>query len=208
MSKQEQGQKKSPPDWLLFVLGFVLASAFGFWLTPTILYAEKTQPIDFSHKVHIESAGSSCEDCHSFRDDGSFTGIPSLEKCIECHEDPMGEDIENPRHKEAEAKLVEYVTAGKPIEWYVYSKQQDCVFFSHIAHVEKKGLECATCHGNHGETDNLRPYVYNRLTGLSRDIWGYSQLGLGGPPERMKMDDCAACHRENNVHDACFVCHK
>lgn len=208
MSKQEQGQKKSPPDWLLFVLGFVLASAFGFWLTPTILYAEKTQPIDFSHKVHVEEVGE-CDSCHTFREDGSFTGIPSVASCTDCHsEEPMGEDIENPRHREAEAKLAKYIAEGKPIEWYVYSRQQDCVFFSHIAHTENGGLECAKCHGDHGETDNLRPYVYNRLTGLSRDIWGYSQLGLGEPPERMKMDDCAACHRENGVRGACFVCHK
>ena len=31
MSKQEQDRRSPPPDWLLFVLGIVLASAFGFW---------------------------------------------------------------------------------------------------------------------------------------------------------------------------------
>ncbi|ADK85582.1 conserved hypothetical protein [Desulfarculus baarsii DSM 2075] len=210
MSKQEQGQKKSPPDWLFFVLGIVLASAFGFWLTPTILYAEKTQPMDFSHKVHMEQVSDGCASCHTFREDGSFTGIPAVANCQECHsEEAMGDNIENPKHREAERILAEeYIAKGKPIAWDVYSGQPDCVFFSHVAHVKNAELECATCHGTHGETDNLRPYEYNRLTGYSRDIWGRSLLGLGGPPERMKMDDCAACHRENGVRDACFVCHK
>jgi len=200
------GKKKetrSHADWLLFVLGFVIFAAVGFWATPAILYAEKAQPFQFSHKLHFEQVGEDCAFCHGFREDGSFNGIPSIEKCSECHgEEPMGETPEE------KVFTHDYMAQKKPIPWQVYSKQPPCVFFSHAAHTANAGFECAQCHGDHGESEKLRTYEYNRLTGYSRDIWGWSIIPLQGPPHRMKMDDCANCHRENGVRDACFVCHK
>jgi len=96
---------------------------------PPLLYSEKQQPIDFSHKLHVDEVGE-CEGCHYFREDGSFSGIPALENCLECHEEQMGEHPE-------EAKLVkEYVEPGKEIPWLIYARQPQCVFFSHAAHVK------------------------------------------------------------------------
>jgi hypothetical protein len=190
-------------DWLLFVVGFVLFSALGWWATPAILYAEKPQPFQFSHKVHMEQVEDGCKTCHAFREDGSFTGIPSLASCKECHEEePNGESPEE------KVFIEQYLKKDKPIPWQVYARQPPCVYFSHAAHTENAGLDCQKCHGDHGQTNKLRTYEYNRLTGYSRDIWGWSMLPLGDPPERMKMDDCAKCHRDNDVRDACFVCHK
>jgi hypothetical protein len=105
------------------------------------------------------------------------------------------------------------VAEEKEVPWLVYSKQPDCVYFSHIPHVKMANLECATCHGKHSETDQLPLYEENRLTGYSRNIWGKRLSGVyfkKEPYDRMKMDDCAECHtkkgrKENN---ACFVCHK
>lgn len=204
MTTHEQGQaKRSHADWILFVVGFVLFSALGFWGTPALLYAEKPQPFQFSHKVHMEQVSDGCKSCHYFREDGSFNGIPALEKCKDCHSDsPNGE---TPQEK---VFVEQYLTKDRDVPWQVYARQPDCVFFSHAAHAENAGLECAKCHGDHGESSSLRRYEYNRLTGYSRDIWGWNILGLGGPPKRMKMDDCANCHRDNGVRDACFTCHK
>ena len=199
---QEILKKRSPADWVLLVVGFVLFAGLGFWATPKILYAEKTQPFQFSHKVHVEQAGE-CTTCHDFREDGSFKGIPTLASCTECHgEEPNGDTPEE------KVFVEQYLKPGKPIPWRVYSKQPPCVFFSHAAHLKSAGLECVKCHGDHGQTEKLRPYEENRLTGYSRDIWGKNLMGMGDPPNRMKMDDCADCHRENGVRDACFVCHK
>jgi cytochrome c553 len=33
----------------------------------------------------------SCEDCHFFREDGTYAGKPALSACVECHEEPQGE---------------------------------------------------------------------------------------------------------------------
>ena len=200
-SHHEKQKQRSRADWLLLVVGLVAGSALGFWLTPTILYAEKDQPFQFDHKVHMEEVDDGCKTCHFLRDDGSFSGIPGIESCKECH-DADDEPGETP----GAAKFFKHLKEDKPIPWLVYSRQPDCVFFSHAAHTEN--FECAQCHGDHGETTRLRPYEYNRLTGYSRDIWGKGPIGLAGPPDRMKMDDCANCHRENDVNPACFVCHK
>jgi hypothetical protein len=204
MSSHQQGKKqRSRADWILLFVGLVIGSAFGFWATPTILYAEKAQPLQFNHKLHLEQVSDSCKSCHKLREDGSFSGIPSIQSCKECHEadSPMGDGAN-------EAAFLEYLKKNQPIPWLVYSRQPDCVFFSHAAHTANAGLECAQCHADHGQTTKLRPYEYNRLTGYSRDIWGTGPIGLGGPPHRMKMDDCAKCHSENGVNRACFVCHK
>ena len=203
-----------------FAVGFMSHLFLGWVIFPPLLYSEKQQPIDFSHKLHVGEVGE-CEGCHYFREDGSFSGIPKLENCLECHEEQIGEHLE-------EEKLVkEYVEPGKEIPWLIYSRQPQCVFFSHAAHVKMAEMECATCHGPIGDSDHVRPYQYNRLTLYSRDIWGWNIAGLakngwdylkqaddsGGTkiehPARMKMDDCAKCHEEKRgIHDACFVCHK
>jgi len=203
MAKYAQNPSgRSPADWLVFAAAFLIFLGLGFWAIPNLLYAEKAQPFEFSHQVHLKQADG-CKTCHYLRDDGSFSGLPGLETCKECHSDqPMGETP-------AEKKFVEdYLVPGKPIPWLVYAKQPNCVFFSHAAHTKSAGLECEKCHGNHGKSNKLPPYEYNWISTYSRNIWGKNILGLGGPPDRMKMDDCAKCHRENGVRDACFVCHK
>ncbi len=208
MSEHSDLLRRSPADWALLVVGFLVFWGIFYWLTPTILYAEKSQPFTFSHKMHVKQVDGMCEECHAFRDDGTYVGIPSIEKCQDCHE-------EQPLGKSPEEKIFveQYLVPKKPIPWKVYAKQPDCVYFSHAPHLKgakakETKLECATCHADHGETEKLRPYVYNRITGYSRDIYGYSIIPFGPPDKRMKMDTCADCHRENGIRDACFVCHK
>jgi hypothetical protein len=58
-------------------------------------------------------------------------------------------------------------------------------------------LDCATCHGKQGQSDSLRPYQEDRISGYSRDIW-----------RGMKMDDCVACHRSHGIETSCLDCHK
>jgi len=112
------------------------------------------------------------------------------------------------------------VSTGREVPWLVYSRQPDCVFFSHAAHVKLAKMDCVTCHGHIGESTSLKEYQENRLTGYSRDIWGENienWLALKRNPwDRMKMDDCAECHMEetgrktsiSTEKDGCFVCHK
>jgi hypothetical protein len=186
-----------------FVMGFIPHFFAGWVIFPMLLYAEKEQPIDFNHKIHVEEMGD-CEGCHHFREDGSFAGVPAMTTCLECHEEKVGE------HPEEAKMMAEYVDPGKEIPWLIYSRQPQCVFFSHAAHVVMAEMECDTCHGPVGESEHLKPYQYNRLTLYSRDIWGWNIAGIGHNTwDRMKMDDCAKCHEEMTGHQGyCFQCHK
>jgi len=197
---------------LFFIIGFAASMVLGWVIFPKLLYSQKQQPFSFNHALHVEEVDEGCESCHFFRDDGSFSGIPKLAQCIDCHEEPMGET-------EDEAVFVEqYVAKDREVPWLVYSRQPDCVFFSHAAHVVGAEMECVTCHGHIGESESSRPYEYNRVTMYSRDIWGKNIAGIKKNSwDRMKMDDCAACHKEAGLihtssvqteRDACFVCHK
>lgn len=184
------GSKGGGAILLFFILGFAASLVVGWVIFPQLLYSTKAQPIDFDHRLHNVEVGD-CESCHYFREDGTFSGVPTLAQCVDCHEDVMGET-------EDEAVFVEqYVWKDREVPWLVYSRQPDCVFFSHAAHVIKAGMECESCHGDIGHSTSLRPYQENRITGYSRDIWGYSIAGFGGGPvPRMKMDDCAECHAQ------------
>jgi hypothetical protein len=197
--------------FLFFMLGMALSLVIGWVLLPKALYSQKNQPFDFSHQIHMEQVDNGCESCHFFREDGTFSGSPRLAQCVDCHSEMMGES-------ENEAVFVEqYVAKGQEVPWLIYSRQPDCVFFSHAAHIQGAKLDCVTCHGNIGTSDTLKPYQYNRMTGYSRDIWGQNISGIKHNTwDRMKMDDCAACHKTAGIHDssvqtgrdACFVCHK
>jgi len=196
---------------LFFFIGLVASLVLGWVIYPNLLYSKKSQPIDFNHALHMEEVDNGCESCHFFRKDGTFSGAPTLQQCIECHEEPMGETTE-------ELKFVEeYVSKQREVPWLIYSKQPDCVFFSHAAHVLAGKMDCVFCHGHIGESESLKPYQVNRITGYSRDIWGTNIGGFKKNSwDRMKMDDCSECHVRENVRQAsvqtekggCFVCHK
>ncbi|UCF95399.1 MAG: cytochrome c3 family protein [Desulfobacterales bacterium] len=204
----EPGDGVGGPIVLFFILGLVASLILGWVVFPKLLYSQKKQPIDFNHALHNGLVDEGCESCHFFREDGSFSGAPKLAQCIDCHEELQGEDPEEKKFVE------EYVVPEREVPWLVYSRQPDCVFFSHAAHVK---MDCVTCHGPIGESDHLKIYEENRITGYSRDIWGKNIAGFKKNSwDRMKMDDCSECHRQNNVNQAsvqthrggCFVCHK
>jgi hypothetical protein len=195
---------------LFFIVGLVASLVLGWVIFPQLLYSKKNQPIDFNHKLHNELVEDSCESCHFFREDGTYSGVPKLAQCIDCHEEVNGDDPEE------EKFVTQYVAKGREVPWLVYARQPDCVFFSHIAHVKMGQMDCVTCHGHIGESESLKVYEANRITGYSRDIWGKNIAGIKWNSwDRMKMDDCADCHKQNNVNlnsvqtgrGGCFVCH-
>lgn len=208
---EQETEGPAAPIILFFIIGFAASLVLGWGIFPKLLYSQKHQPIDFNHALHVAEVDDGCESCHYFREDGSFSGIPNLESCMECHEDVIGVS------EEEEKFVAEYVVPEREVPWLVYSRQPDCVYFSHAPHVVAGKMACAECHGHIGESDHARIYEENRITGYSRDIWGKNMLGLAKHPwERMKMDDCSKCHVRENVNQGsvqtqkggCFVCHK
>ena len=186
-----------------FGAGAALALAAGWIGFPYAVYRVQPQPVDFSHQVHTEKAGAKCEDCHALRDDGSFAGVPTLDKCAGCHSAPMGTT-------KAEKNFIDrYVTPNREPAWASYARQPENVFFSHAAHVKLAGLKCEQCHGGEGTADHLRVYQQDRISGYSRDVLpvaGQRRSSDMGPS--MSMDDCVACHRKRGLEHSCLACHQ
>jgi hypothetical protein len=204
------GDGVAGPVTLFFILGLIASLVVGWVIFPKLLYSSKEQPVHYDHAKHNELVDDGCESCHYFREDGTFSGVPKLEQCIDCHEEVNGESPEE------EHFVREYVEKEREVPWLVYSRQPDCVFFSHAAHVKMGKMDCVTCHGHIGESEKLKPYQENRISGYSRDIWGYNIAGFKRNSwDRMKMDDCSECHQRENVNQnsvqtlkgGCFVCH-
>jgi hypothetical protein len=196
---------------LFFFLGLAASLVLGWVIFPQLLYSQKRQPIQFNHAMHNEMVDNGCESCHFFREDGTYSGVPKLAQCIDCHEEVQGESAEE------EKFVTQYVQQEREVPWLVYSRQPPCVFFSHAAHVKMGQMDCVTCHGPVGESETLKTYEANRITGISRDIWGSNIAGFKKNSwDRMKMDDCSECHQRENVNQnsvqthkgGCFVCHK
>jgi len=177
-------------SWLVFLAALVPALAFGWLGFPRLLYVAADQPLQFSHRTHAsEAIGLTCEDCHAFRADAEFAGIPTLAKCADCHSEPIGDSAE-------EKRLVdEFVKPGREIPWHVYARQPDNVRFPHAAHVKRAGIACDGCHGAHGVSATLVAFESDRVSGYARGL--------------ATMDECEACHRERGRGTlACIGCHR
>ncbi len=133
------------------VAGLLAALGAGWAGFPRAIYKSTPQPVAFSHKVHVETGGAKCEDCHAFRADGTFAGIPPLETCSTCHAAAIGSTADEKRFVE------EYVARGREPQWASYARQPENVWFSHTTHVKLAQLKCERCHGDHGSTAKLRP---------------------------------------------------
>ena len=204
---------------LIYFLVGLSGSLFAGWiLFPMALYSSQEQPINFSHELHLdpdiaeEIEGDTelerCLYCHVFREDGTFAGIPKIERCKECHDSakfPLGESAGE------EKFLKEYVAKNKEVPWLSYYRQPDNVYFSHIPHIKWGELDCKECHGDHSKTDQMPQYKKNRLSSYGINIYGKRISGVKSNTwDKLKMDDCAECHTDKGFEEntACFVCHK
>ncbi len=134
------------------------------------------QPIEFPHNQHI-AQGLACLDCHSTADVAPKATIPSVYKCMLCHEKIA---TDGP----GVTALREYAEQGREPLWkriYEFAESAH-VKFNHAAHV-RADITCQTCHGPVQEMVTAQPAV------------------------RHTMGTCVSCHRENGASDDCAVCH-
>ena len=99
----------------------------------------RSQPVQFSHKHHVNDDGIDCRYCHASVEESSFAGIPSTKICMNCHtqiwaESPILEPVR------------ESFRTGRSLEWTRVNNLPGFVYFDHSIHVHK-GVGCATCHG-------------------------------------------------------------
>jgi hypothetical protein len=135
-----------------------------------------TQPIAFSHQIHVSRVGLPCTFCHIYVDKSRRAGVPSVQKCMSCHSVIA---VDRPEIK----KLHRYWNDKEPIPWVKVHNMPGHVYFSHKRHV-KAGLECSACHG---EIKNVS--VVRRVSSL--------KMGFCVTCHRAKKAslDCLTCHQ-------------
>ncbi len=111
----------------LAVLGVPLAAA-----------AQPSQPIRYSHEVHVTENRIDCRFCHSSAMRTASAGIPPVEKCMNCHR-VIATDKPEVR------KIARYWAEKKPIPWNRVTELPDFVYFPHYRMVNA-GVPCLTCH--------------------------------------------------------------
>ncbi len=97
------------------------------------------QPVPFDHRHHVVDDGIDCRYCHDLVERSPVAGVPSADRCMNCHSQVWNESplLETVR---------ESYYSGRPIAWARVHRLPDFVFFDHSIHVHK-GVGCETCHG-------------------------------------------------------------
>ena len=129
--------------FLVVALGFkaVINSLFSIGVQQG--YAPK-QPIAFSHKIHAGQYEIDCNYCHTGATKGKNATIPSVNICMNCHNQIRTGTLTG----EGEiAKIVSAYENNKPIEWVRIHNLPDLAYFNHSQHVNVGNVECQTCHG-------------------------------------------------------------
>lgn len=162
---------------VLLVVAILAVTTAGVVLSVTLRPIE--QPIQFSHRLHVEDLGAECTDCHAYARTGVRATIPNTGTCADCHYEPLTDS-------EEETRLTEFIESGNPIPWRKVYWVEDHVFFSHRRHTAVAGLDCAICHGPVGERDEP----------------------VTQPLISITMDRCMQCHEEMEVTNDCIACHR
>lgn len=124
---------------LLITAGVIISGDF---------YPGPTQPIPFSHRVHVETKEINCFFCHQYATVSDSAGIPTVDKCVLCHQ------VIATRFPPI-AEIFSYYDNNQPVPWVRVNNLADFVQFSHQAHLAQR-VDCSRCHGNIKGMDRVK----------------------------------------------------
>jgi hypothetical protein len=176
---------------LPFAVAAVLATVIGVgWYTqPNRLVRgyQPTQPIPYSHQLHAGILRVPCLYCHSYALKSRVAGIPTVEKCMNCHRVTK---VDRPDIK----RLAAIYASGEPLQWRRIHNLPDHVYFDHRPHVNA-GMLCQICHG---EVQTM-PVVRQQMSMRMSNCLGCHRSPQDALPANSKIlrgpEQCFACHR-------------
>lgn len=116
----------------------ILLGASGLYLQTPRKHAPQ-QPIAYSHKLHAGDLQINCLFCHDGARRSAIAGVPSVQRCMGCHN---AIEKDTPELQKLKAAWDE----KKPIEWIRVHKLPEFTRFNHKRHVAA-GITCQSCHG-------------------------------------------------------------
>lgn len=158
------------------------------------------QPIVFSHKIHAGENQIPCQYCHLYVTKSTTAGIPSLQRCMGCHNQVVGRDVDYKFdgktiniQKEIQ-KLKTYWEKSQAegvsqIKWIRVHSLPEFVHFTHKRHI-LFGFDCSACHGDVKNMDVV--YRVNKL----EMGWCISchEANAKNTEQLTLLKDCATCH--------------
>lgn len=193
------------PLYIVFLIAYA-------WSPKTIEVGYKpTQPVPYSHALHVGQLGLDCRYCHTTVDRAAHASVPATQTCMNCHTQVQKD---SPKLK----PVRESYASGLSVLWTRVHDLPDYSYFDHSAHVNR-GVSCVECHGrvdqmevvqkaapmsmgwclecHRNPTDNLRPI--DRITQLS---WDQRTEMTAEEREALKKlyhispsENCSTCHR-------------
>lgn len=180
----------------------------------TNVYAERQQPVQFSHKHHVGDDGIDCRYCHTSVETAASAGMPPTQTCMNCHTQIW-----------KDSPYLEPVRASyrdnKPLEWIRVHDLPEYVYFNHSIHVAK-GVGCASCHGDvsnmasvsqqqtlqmewclschRNPTPNIRPKAE-----IFNTAWNSADIT---PEQQKEVDDKIKTLRSTQLLTSCSTCHR
>ncbi len=230
--RPETRSRLSKPFLLIILLLLVILPIFFFSLVGLATKSDQTtepgqpgefsQPIEFSHKIHIEKGEIPCEFCHIYARRSINSGAPVMASCFGCHRVIAGSD-EDPqkaiKYQNAIKKLLELQPKGESIPWKKIHDVPDFVHFSHKRHIQV-GFDCTDCHGEINQHDVLstqtmitdlsmgwcmechrsgRPAVNGKIAGPVRETRGGKIVKEAAAKQSHEIllgsKDCSTCHK-------------
>ncbi|OLA96688.1 MAG: hypothetical protein AUH20_03085 [Candidatus Rokubacteria bacterium 13_2_20CM_69_15_2] len=110
---------------LLAILVFLAVSS---WSRQPAGAKPSIQPINFPHRVHVQTYKIDCQYCHSDARRSEYAGLPSVQRCMGCHR------IAGAALPEVK-KVADYYARGEPIPWVRVNKLPEFTYFPHKAHI-------------------------------------------------------------------------
>jgi len=143
----------------LLLIGGVVTAGLNYYFTPkyTRVGYQPTQPVPFSHSIHVKQLGLDCRYCHDGVEKSWYSNVPAADTCMNCHSAVRADD------PKLEPVRASYKDANKPVEWVQIHKLPDYVYFSHSVHVNR-GVSCVECHGRVDEMEEVRHEKHFSMT--------------------------------------------
>lgn len=138
---------------------------------------EPTQPVAFSHELHAGQKKIDCQYCHTTADVSRHASVPSVNICLNCHNQIK---TDSPEIQKLHTAFID----NKSIAWQKVHLLPDHVKFNHSAHI-RAGKSCQECHGP-VETMNV--------------VFQKEDLSMGWcvqchrQPENNAPTSCGTCH--------------
>ena len=135
----------------LLLIGGVVTAGLNYYFTPkyTRVGFQPTQPVPFSHSIHVKQLGLDCRYCHDGVEKSWYSNVPAADTCMNGHSAIRAND------QKLEPVRASYKDQKKPVEWVQVHKLPDYVYFNHSVHVNR-GVSCVECHGRIDQMDEVR----------------------------------------------------